>query len=356
MTSVFTPHFSATTVGSLPHTDPVVACDLIRAHVPEIPCWPQLPKRDPRESIYAQFSRDFPGASLNDGRVVVDRARDLTLELERLYTRYLEKDLDAAAMNADESAGLARFAQMDWRGARAVKGQVMGPISWGLTVTDQTRRAILYDDTLADAVAKHLHLHAAWQERELRKLAPQTILFVDEPYLASFGSAYVAVERDQVVGLIEEVFAGLQGLKGIHCCGNTDWSLLLSTSLDVLNFDAYNFAETLALYPGALRAFLDRGGMIAWGIVPVTSEDAVMAEAPESLIGKLESAWQMLAAKGIPLEQLRATSLITPACGMGTLSEGAAVRALELLASVSLELRERYGTQTNAEAADDSKI
>lgn len=342
MTKNFAPNFSATAVGSLPHTDPVAACELVRKFLPEIPAWPQLPRRDPRESIYAQFSRDFPGALLRDGHVVVDRARDSSAELEQLYTRYLEKNLDAVAMNADEAAGLGQFAALNWDSARAVKGQVMGPISWGLTVTDQSRRSILYDETLADALAKHLHLLAGWQERELGKLARQTIVFVDEPYLASFGSAYVAVERDQVVALIEEVFAALAGLKGIHCCGNTDWSLLLSTSLDILNFDTYNFAETLALYPGAVRAFLDRGGIIAWGIVPVGSDDAVLGATTEGLVERLDAAMHLIASKGVPFDALVNSSLVTPACGMGTLSERAAERALDLLAQVSCQMKEKY--------------
>ncbi len=344
MSRPFHPDFMPTAVGSLPHTDPIAACELVRKFLPQIPAWPQLPKRDPRESIYAQFSRGFPGASIHDGRVVVDRSLDLTPDLERLYTRYLEKDFDAIAMSADESAGLTRFSAMDWHSARAVKGQVMGPISWGLVVTDQTRRSILYEEVLADAVAKHLHMHAAWQERELQKLARQTIVFVDEPYLASFGSAFVAVERDQVIALIEEVFSGLEGLKGIHCCGNTDWSLLLSTSLDILNFDAFNFAETLSLYPGALRAFLDRGGIIAWGIVPVASDAAVMTASADDLAARLDAAMELIASKGVPLDAMLHSSLITPACGMGTLSEGAAERALELAGQVSQKMKEKYTT------------
>lgn len=341
-TRAFEPCFSATAVGSLPHTDPIAACNLVRKFLGEIPDWPQLPKRDSRESIYAQFSRNFPGAMLEDGRVIVDRSRDLTLDLEQLYTRYLEKNFDSIALSGDEAAGLAQFMKMDWHAARAVKGQVMGPISWGLTVTDQARRSILYDDALADAVAKHLHMHAVWQESELRKLSAQTIVFVDEPYLASFGSAYVAVESDQVIALIEEVFAGLEGLKGIHCCGNTDWSLLLSTSLDILNFDAFNFAETLALYPGALRAFLDRGGMIAWGIVPVASDASVMTATLDDLVSRLDAAMKLIASKGVPIDSMLNASLVTPACGMGTLSEAAAERAVELAGQVSQRMKEKY--------------
>lgn len=349
MDTPFRPDFAATSVGSLPHTDPATACDLIRRRLPEIPAWPQLPRRDPRESIYAQYSPGFPGAALVDGRVVVDRTRDLAPELERLYERFLAGD--AAALDADHAAGLARFRALDFPEARALKGQVMGPVSWGLTVADQDRRAILYDEVLADACAKHLRLHAAWQERILREIGarghapqPETIVFVDEPYLASYGSAYVAVERDLVVRLLEEVFAGLRGLKGIHCCGNTDWSLLLATSLDILNFDAYNFAETLALYPEAVRAFLGRGGIIAWGIVPVGSDEQVLAQTPEGLAGRLDDALHGLAAKGVPLDALLNAALVTPACGLGTLSEPAAERALALTAEVSRWIRGRYLT------------
>jgi methionine synthase II (cobalamin-independent) len=333
------PPFLPTSVGSLPHTDPAIACEVIRAHLPDLPAWPQLPRRHPCESIYAQYGPGFPGFVLDADRVYVDRSRDLEPELESLYTRYLANDLDAAAMNLQCAAGFAHFRSLTFENARAVKGHVMGPISWGLTVTDQNRRAILYDEVLADATAKHLRLQAAWQERELRKLAPQTIIFVDEPYLASFGSAYVNVSREQVITLLEEVFSGLTGLKGVHCCGNTDWSLLLATSVDILNFDAYNFAETLSLYPTELRAFLERGGRIAWGIVPVSNDAQVMRESPESLMERLDDAMQLVASKGVPLESLMASALLTPACGLGTLSERGAVRALELLAEVSRRMQ-----------------
>jgi len=336
----FRPGFLPTAVGSLPHTDPAAACALVRRHLPEIPAWPQLPRRGFRESMYAQFSRGFPGIVVEGGRVYVDRRRDLDRDLERLYMRYLDNDLNGSAMDLADAAGLAHFLTLGFDSAVAVKGQIVGPVSWGLTVTDQDRRAVLYDDVLADAVARHLRLQAAWQERELRRLHPQTIIFVDEPYLASFGSAFVAVERHEVIALLEEVFRGLEGLKGIHCCGNTDWSLILETSVDILNFDAYNFAETLSLYPEAVSAFLERGGIIAWGIVPTGDDAQLMRETVDSLTERLRRAMRLVASKGVSEDALYSAALLTPACGTATLSEPGAARALELLAGVSMRLRE----------------
>ena len=335
-----------TAIGSLPYSDPAAACRVVANTFPRIPIWPQLPRRSFLENMYVQYSEGFPGVVLDHEaeRIYVDRSQDLDAPLERLYTAYLEGNLDFAAIGSDYAAGLTALPAVlkDAAAPLAVKGQVTGPISWGLTVVDQNRRPILYDDILADAIAKHLRLKAAWQEQQLRQLCPQVITFVDEPYMSAFGSAFVAVGREQVVTLLEEVFAGIQGLKGVHCCGNTDWSILLETSVDILNLDAYHYAESLALYPDAVRAFLRRGGVIAWGISP-NRDDLIAQETVASLTQRLEAGLGLLVGKGIPKDDLLAAMMITPACGLGGMSVAAAERVLTLTAGVAAEIQKRYG-------------
>lgn len=341
MSARFKPQLLPMTVGSLPHTEAEVACDLIRTHFAELPGWPQLPKRSFLENMYVQFSKGFPGIVVEENRIYVDRSKDLSADLERLYLAYLENNLDAYEVSADYAAGLDLWLQVAGDSYRAVKGQVTGPVSWGLTVVDQDRRPVLYDEVLADAVAKHLRMKAAWQEARLRRIHPTTIMLVDEPYMSSFGSAYVAVTRDQVLGLLEEVLGALRGLKGIHCCGNTDWSLVLSASVDILSFDTYEYAESLSLYAGEVRDFLQRGGIIAWGVVPRDVEK-LADETTESLVDRLHQAMQLLVSKGIALDDLLGASLVSPCCGLGTLSLEDAERALALTAGVSREMRRRY--------------
>ena len=325
----------------MPHTDPKEACSLVARFLPEIPAWPQLPKRSFLENMYAQFSDGFPGVVIEGDRIYVDCAKDLEKPLEQLYASYLENKVEKYAMSPDHAAGLNAFLEVEFGSPFAVKGQVTGPVTWGLSVTDENRRPVLYDDTLADALAKHLHLKAAWQERELKAISPNTIIFVDEPYMASIGSAFVSITREQVTSLLEEVFSGISGLKGIHCCGNTDWSILLSTPLDILSFDAYNYSYTIALYPEEVKAFLERGGVIAWGIVPHDEQD-LKGEIVKSLIDRLEEAIGALNRKGVSFRLLTERCLVTPSCGLGSLSEEAAAWALELLAGVSKEFRKRH--------------
>jgi len=329
-----------TAIGSMPHIDPGEACSLVAKYLPEVPAWPQLPKRAFLENMYVQFSERFPGVVIEDERIYVDRSQDLDEPLERLYASYLENDIDRFAIGADYAAGLHAFLDTPMS-PLAVKGQVTGPISWGLTVTDQERRSVLYDDTLADAAARHLRFKAAWQEAKLKAICPNTIIFVDEPYMTSFGSAFVSISREQVIGLLEEVFSGISGLKGIHCCGNTDWSVVLSTSLDILSFDAYDYGHTVALYPDEVKAFLERGGMLAWGIVPNEEKD-LPGETAKSLVDRLDEQIGALDRKGVSYRLQTERCLVTPACSLASLSVEGAAFALELLVDVSRELRKRY--------------
>jgi methionine synthase II (cobalamin-independent) len=342
----------ATIIGTVPLSDPVEACNLVNRYLKDIPAWPQLPRRSFLENMYVQFSEGFPGVvieGLEEGaapasqRIFVDRSRDASKALEALYVAYLENKPNEFAIGREYAAGLYQFLSLDMASLLAVKGHVTGPVSWGLTVTDQDRKSIIYDDTLADAAAKMLRMKAAWQENELRRLSKNTIMFIDEPYMSSYGSAFFSVSKEKVVGLIREVASGISGLKGIHCCGNTDWSILLATGVDIINFDAYNYAASLPLYVAEVGHFLANSGAIAWGIVP-TFEEPLASETVASLKDRLEDAMAPFARNtGISFRQLVRQSLLTPSCGLATLRGAeAAERALELLNGLSDVMRRKY--------------
>jgi methionine synthase II (cobalamin-independent) len=331
-----------TAIGSMPHTDPEQACAQILNHLKEIPCWPQLPKRSFKENMNAQFSEGFPGAVLKEDSLYIDHAQDLSKPLEKLYAAYLEDDVDKYPVSPDYAAGLHSFLGLQNLSPLAVKGQVTGPVTWGLSVTDNEGKAIIYDDALGEVVAKFLKLKAGWQEKNLSQISPNTIIFVDEPYMASFGSVSVPLSGEKVVSLLDEVLAGINGLKGIHCCGNTDWSVLLSTKIDILSFDAYNYAQSLSLYPKEVKSFLDRNGVIAWGIVPNDGQ-SLAKETAASLKDRLEEAMAPFTRKGIPFKQLIEQGLLTPSCGLALLdTTEASAHALELLAELSAKIRKRY--------------
>lgn len=343
----FTPHCRATAVGSMPYRDAGEAVDHVLAAFPEIPAWPQLPNRSFLENMYVQYSEGLPCLVVDaeKEKVHFDTTGDTMAAVEAFYGKVIAGDLDAFAISRDYAPGLHRLieslAASPPAGLACVKGQIVGPVSMGLTVTDQDKRAILYHDELMDAVLKSLSMKAAWQVRELKKVCPNVMIWLDEPYLASFGSAYVSLSEQQVLSLIGEVAQAIHdagALAGIHCCGNTDWSLLMRAGLDVINFDAYGYFTGMTCYPEALKSFLAEGRILALGLVP-TSEK-IREETTESLSAKLDERIGVLAGKtGIEAKELMSRCLLTPSCGTGSLSAELTGRILETVSAISRRVR-----------------
>jgi methionine synthase II (cobalamin-independent) len=340
----FAPHFWTTHVGSVPHLSGQALIQQWISRL-DVPAWPQLPRRDFRESMYVQYSAVLPGVKLESAKekIVFDTQQDLSIPLETFYTHYLAEDVDYFAMPQSYAAGFysmleeIKASQSSWQDGW-VKGQVTGPISFGLTVTDQDLRSIFYNDMLVDAIIKNMAMVSRWQVRKLKAWRQNVILFVDEPYLASFGSAFISLSREQAISALDEVFSAIQGegaYAGVHCCANTDWSMLLATKVDILNLDAYGYLENLALYPFELSDYLDRGGVIAWGIVP--NNEMIHRETPQSLAERLLKGIDELSAKaavrGVKIQPgiLAERSLVVPSCGLGSTTVEIAERVLSVL-------------------------
>jgi hypothetical protein len=339
------PNCRATGIGSTPHADVVAAVEFVLETFPEVPFWPQLPRRAFLENMYVQFAEHLPGVQLDfeAERIFVQLDEAWPELAERFYAAFLEEDVELFATGVEYAAGLYTFLERGpLTGAWAVKGHVTGPISFGLQVTDQHRRPSWYDEMMRDVIVKNVLRQAQWQESRLRTLCPRTIISIDEPFLSAFGSAYTSISREEVVGALEEVFSGLSGLKATHCCANTDWSILLETPVDIILFDAWEYAEYLALYPDELRHFLARGGMLGWGIVPSSGEAAENATL-EGVWNALERALTLFERKGFDRRELLPRSFITPSCGTGPATIPVAERVMRLTRDLSARVREEYG-------------
>jgi methionine synthase II (cobalamin-independent) len=339
-----------TVVGSFPHAEPRKRVDVILSALPDLPAWPQLPARDWREGMYVQYTEGLPGAVIDDQaqRLHFTTDGDFAERLEGFYAAVIGGDVERFAISPEFAAGLHAFldAVAGLGGARPgrLKGQVTGPFSFAMTVTDAGNRALAYTPELFEVATSGMAMKARWMARRLRELAADVLIVLDEPYLCSFGSAFVNVSREDVLTAIAGAVSAIhaEGARaGLHCCGNTDWSLVLATGVEVVNFDAYEYFQGLSLYPADLAAFLERDGVLSWGLIPTNkSPDGLRAQ---DLVSLLDAHVEHLAAKGLDPERLRGQALLTPSCGMGTLSVGEAERVLALLGEVTALLRRRGG-------------
>ncbi len=332
---------AATGIGSLPHVDPQKAIDLMLSSMQEVPYWPQLPSLGFRENMYAQFSTRLPGVRI-DGR-----RKRITVDLndydpEEFYLSVVSEDVSHFSYPKDSFHGLYALLEAS-KGKRfkAVKGQITGPVSAGLQILDQSGKPAIYDEAYGEIIRRNLNMQAKWQADKLRELSDRPLIFLDEPSLTLIGTPFASVSQRQVVEWIDEVLTGVVAVKGLHCCGNTDWPLVLSTGIDILSFDAYNYAHTVSLFPREVSSFLERGGVIAWGLIP-NMEEQIAKETVGTLLDRFEGYMDMLFRKGMDLDLLLESSLITPQCGLGGLEEEKAERVLELLNGTVEAIRQRY--------------
>lgn len=332
-----------TCIGSLPHIRPKQAVDLALRHLKRIPYWPQLPAIGFEENMYAQYATHLPGVRIDTHakRICVDLDN---YDPERFYEAVLGEDFNYFQYPRTCFHGLYELIE-DWELPRRtlfLKGQVTGPISMGLQVFDQAGKSVIYDESYSEIVRMNLNMMIRQQEHLLKQKHPETILFLDEPSLSLVGTPFAAVSKEEVIRWINEVLQGMTSVKALHCCGNTDWPMVLSTDIDMLSFDAYSYGYTIALYPSEVASFLEKGGAIAWGVVP-NDEEKLLVETPEKLVERLEGEMLNLSSKGISLDLILRSSLITPQCGLAPLNdETLAEKALHLLAGTSDLMRARH--------------
>ena len=230
---------------------------------------------------------------------------------------------------------------------RFVKGAVTGPLTAGISFKDETGKDIVHNDVLFDAVVKGLAMKAAWQIQELGKFGKPVIIFIDEPAMESLGSAFCAVSSEVVAEKLNEIIDTIHesgGIAGIHCCGNADWPMIFNTKVDIVNFDAFAYMDKVMLYPQDIRKFLGRGGTLAWGVVPTGAFTG--QETADLLVEKLEAGMKRLEQQGVSRKILLSQCLITPSCGMGSLTPEKAEAILKLLRQISDRMQKKLLTET----------
>ncbi len=359
----------ALAIGSLPHTNLESAMELVKKDFDKIPFWPQLSKINKNEDMIFQFLENMPSFFIdeNTGKSYLETESDKFFEdMEQFFADYeeiihcfpcesegdrlrwkdCEKILDKYAISY--SCTFPEFIKIvkDTKPAFA-KGQIVGPFTLATTLVDKTGKCAFYDETLKEIIIKTLTLKALWQIKEIKCANPDTtpIIFIDEPSISQLGtSAYITISNDEVKNMIKEISDLVKAngaLSAIHCCGKCDWRVPIEAGVDIINFDAYTFAQNLSLFSSDLKCYLEQGRKIAWGIVPTLRPDSLEKTNLNEMISVFEKAVKYLTKKGIDEKIIIENSIITPSCGAGALSEELAQKAMDLTKQLSENLKER---------------
>jgi len=327
--------FTTTGIGSLPHTDVDSALNLIFKYT-DIVFWPQLPRRSPFEQMIHQYSEGLPGLTIQRDSILIDPSEE---QINQFYEQYLKEQTFPISRASAE--GFYRFIEiLSDKSQKIVKGQVTGPVTLALSLKFKDGRAVYYNEEYREILLMLLKGKTRWQIQSLSQIAEKVVIFIDEPILTALGSSsYLSVSTQEAMRLIEELVKEIKQLgatAGIHCCGRADWAQVVHTGVDILNFDAYQFFESLKASAEMMDEFLSRGGLLAWGIVPSTEK--IINEDKDSLLKRFDLYIKELK-PFISEEKILNGSILTPSCGLGSRTIEEAEKTFVLLHEMAEALK-----------------
>lgn len=326
-------------MGIMPHTDIEKALEVALSL--DIPFWPQLPKVSYYEDMYVQALENFPGVRIDivNQKIVFN----LSLFYEELPS-YFEKINDPETFRLTKEFSLVyhRFLEKDLSRYSAIRGQMISPISLGLKVVDQDQKSIIYHDEVREVLFDFIQKKVNQQYQELKTKNPNAFVWVDDPGLGLIFTAFSGYNEVQAKKDLDQFLMGLEGPKGVHLCAKPDWDFLFKSKIDILSFDSFNCGSVIINY-SSLRDFVERGGIISWGIVPTYTE-LLDQETIDSLVERLETFWEGLSQRGVDQERLLHQSLLAPAtCNlMNPDKEKTVEKAFGMLKDLSIKVRDKY--------------
>jgi len=326
-------------MGIMPHSDIERALEVALSL--DIPFWPQLPKVSYFEDMYVQALENFPGVRIDSVQQRINF--NLPLFYEELPS-YFEKADDPHTFRLTKEFSLVyhRFLERDLSRYSAIRGQMISPISLGLKIVDENLKPIIYHDEVREVLFDFIQKKVNQQYQELRGKNRNAFVWVDDPGLALIFNALSGYTEFQARTDLDRFLEGLEGPRGVHLCAKPDWDFLLKSKIEILSFDSFNGGVVFVNYP-SLKDFVDRGGVISWGIVPTYTE-LLEQETIDSLVERLETFWEDLSRRGVDQKKLLGQSLLAPAtCNLlNPDKEKTVEKAFEVLKELSRKIRERY--------------
>ena len=324
---------AVTGIGSLPYTSPVEAVRAIADCCPEIPFWPQLPQLSERETVIGQglgILADFVEPRAGGYGYQVKPGR-IDAVIEALHN-------SAGCLTPADSAGFPVFEESIKRpmfpSAIAVKGQIEGPVTLA-TYLFYRDRAFLADSSPFSAVAFHIAQIACWQIERLQRSDLPVLMFVDEPALCLDEAVSKGIPQERRLSALSSIFEDIRArgaFSGLHCCAQRPFDRICVADPDILSFDAHQGLEEFFSSRSALE-FLDRGGWVAYGLVPTSSDLSALRP------GSIFSRWLVAASLARDPQDLAQSTIITATCGLGLLAPPAVIESFQIAADVGAMIR-----------------
>ncbi len=269
-------------LGVLPHKNINAVVDVISKYFSDVPFWAQLPNYSSVEGSFLQFLTPIPGVK-ND---ILKKKYYLDTKSYIYETRSsgIVKDFEELSFNKlkkyrPNSVFFDYFLRViDEYKPQYAKGQIIGPITLGLLLADESGTPVIENLKAMDLLIKSSCMQIISQICEMKSIYPvvKPFIFVDEPEL---GKAVVPDNtfrsRRKILSILKTMVKTIRDNGGIPVISSStclDWSVPIEAGFDIISINPD--AQFVALLNKNLKLdkFLNSGKKIAWNILPNSIE------------------------------------------------------------------------------------
>lgn len=304
-----------------------------------------LAQRGPRTSAFTLVVAGFPGLRFETDheRAVVER-QHAEAGLDRVALAYLRGDRAAGGPPGEYLATLGEQLRNAERSRpRVLKAELTGPLSQALQIVDEHERPMAYDPAFCEALAQHTVLRTRWLHDQLAMAGAGALVCLDEPFLDALNSPFCPLDWEEGIDLLARTLQEVPGQRGLCTTNPPDWKTLVELPVEVVFFNACEHSTGLIAAGAAIGGWLERGGVLGWGIVPAEAA-ALAAGQVESLTRRFVAGVEALAAvSGLSCARIASQALISTSGTIAHLPAAQASHAATLCAAVAAAVRSAYG-------------
>lgn len=270
-------------LGIMPHKNINAVVDIVVKHFPKFPFWAQMPNYSSSEGHFQQFVSGIPGVKTD----VLKKKCYLDTKSYLYQTRSKEilkdyEDLSLTTLSSyrPNSVFFDYFLRiLDEQKPEYAKGQIIGPLSIGLLLADESGFPVIDNRKAMDIIIKSVSLQIISQICEMKSVCPSITpyIFVEEPEInKAYSEENACRTKKRIVAILKglaKVIKDNGAIPVFHSNACLDWTVPINAGFEVLSFNAETQFVTLLNQNIKMDKFLMSGGCIAWNVLPSNPDE-----------------------------------------------------------------------------------
>ena len=331
--------------GTLPYESVEPATKMMTKLFEKIPYCPFFTKIPSDENLITASLRKIPGISVSGKKIDFNpTAANFNVAMTKLDKAFAHPKKELLAPYAMQSIFSEKFFSIikKHESPYAIIN-LIGPYTLAQLLKNFAEEQIITDKNLRKLIIQAVSVKALATIERIKEASSKTqpIVILEEYLLGGLGTLKrenEEVTSELVTSILTRVIEKIKesgAIVAVRCNEKCDWQVAINAGVDIIAFDAYNNPNNLSIFPEQVTDFLKRGGKIAWGIIPTTSESIIKNLDNETIFKRLIATMNGLVESGVPIKLVYNSAIVSTLGDTGHLSIIFAEKVLMMTAQIA---------------------